>query len=193
MTEKEKVDMYMEKYNDFYTSYPIIVRYMLSLQYNHEAFKKFLKKCRTNIPRKGAKHSEIQDVRFQNQAYYIREMYVQHQKSKHGKGHINYKTADRIFNYSLSQLRKETIVFKKKMENIKKQIEDEDNKSGKEIISELVTKINSGELMNDDIEDDAIDILNSIIDMQNNTQKEMGEVIASGILGSGTIDINKDM
>ena len=54
---------------------------ILQFQYNSNAFKRFLEKCRKNVPPANSKHNKVEDVKFQNQAYYVQYLYEEYQKS----------------------------------------------------------------------------------------------------------------
>lgn len=190
LNEKQKLDPFIDKYNEFATSYPIILKYMVfQRQYSSIAFKKFLEKCRRNLPGQMAKHKEILDVRFQNQAFYIKQLYIENKK-KMGH-HINYKIADKVFNETLSNLRKEKSEFEERYKEIKKKINLEDIDNGKLLISELVTKVKSGYVLDNEEESDAIKLLEAMLKIQKQSQDVIDSAVSDSIIGSESINITK--
>ena len=148
LTNKQKLEPFVEKYKTFSNSFPIILKYMVfEKQYNNIAFKRFLKKCRDNVPPQGAKHAEIEDVKFQNQSSYIQYLYEEAVKS--GKGHINNKISKKIFNDAYNHLRKEKKSFEEKYEETKEKIEEEKKENTKLLLAELLNKIKNGDKIED--------------------------------------------
>ena len=158
MTLKQKLDPYIEKYKDFSNSYPIILKYMiLQFQYNSNAFKRFLEKCRNNVPLPGSKHKEIEDVKFQNQAYYIQYLYEEYQK---GKGHIDRRKANEIFTEAYIKLRKEKKDFETSYEEIKEKIDNENKNNAKSLLTKLTSLIEKDFAKNDsELRDDSYKLL----------------------------------
>ncbi len=182
MTEKQKLDPFIDKYSDFSTGYQLIMKYMIfKLQYNPKAFKRFLEVCRKNLPPPSAKQSEIQNIRFENQSRYAQYLYEEYQKSKNQ--HIDNKTSQRIFDETLKSLRKEKREFEKKYEEVKEKLDHEKIDEGREVISQLVTKIKSGCSLDADEEDDAIELLNIILKMQQEQQDSIDNAVKDGIKG----------
>ena len=182
MNEKQKLDPFIDKYPDFSKSYQLVLKYMIfNLQYNSNAFKRFLERCRKNIPSATAKHAEIQDIRFQNQASYVLYLYEEYQNSKNQ--HINKKTSQRLFDETLKNLRKEKKEFEKKYKEAKNKIESEKIEQGKEVLSNLVTQIKSGKDLNDDDQFDAIELLNAILGMQKQQQDDIDNTTKDCIKG----------
>ena len=143
-TNKQKLEPFVEKYKTFSNSFPIILKYMIfENKYNNIAFKRFLKKCRDNVPPQGAKHSEIEDVKFQNQSSYIQYLYEE--AIRKGKGHINNKISKKIFNDAYTHLRKEKMSFEEKYEETKEKIEEENKENTKVLLVDLLKKIKNGE------------------------------------------------
>lgn len=186
MTAKQKIDPFIEKYKDFSTSYQIILKYMIfELQYSPIAFSRFLSRCRDNLPKPNAKHDEIQDVRFENQAKYVQYLYEENQKRKNQ--HINYSVARNIFNSALESLRKEKKEFVKKYDVAKNKLDNEKINRGKEIVSELITKIKSGNLLDDMQEEEAIELLEQVLKMQKEQQQSIDDTVKDSVRGATKI------
>ena len=83
MSDNEKINIYQKtKFKEFYTSYPIVCRYMICMgQFSVKAFNRFLKKCETmsTLPQKrGSEASEEQWI--MRQADYVRYLWESYQK-----------------------------------------------------------------------------------------------------------------
>lgn len=137
---KQKLDPFVEKYKEFGTGYPIILKYMIfKFQYDVDAFKRFLEKCRQNLPSKTAKHDEVEDMRFQNQSYYVQYLFEEHEK-KNGR-HIDQRVAKKVFNETYEQLRKEKEEFTQDFEDTKEQLDIETTSNIKESLADLAMLI----------------------------------------------------
>jgi hypothetical protein len=143
MKDCDKLDIYQDKYKEFYNAYPIVCRYMVCLgQYSKKAFRKFLLKC------KNVRHSSenrmdkdyMADQWVMRQSDYIRFLWEDYQK-----GHYNTKESHGVWSHAYATLTKEFKDFKLQEKNIETQL-NIDNKNNKcELVKELVSRISNNE------------------------------------------------
>lgn len=166
LKDKEKMEMFASKHIQFNTCYPIIMKKMiLELLYNEQAFRRFLEKSRKNLPPANAKHAEREDIKLQNQAYYIQYLYEEQQRSKRSKGYIDKRISTKIFEDAYSKLRKEKRTFEERYKETKELLEKEKAENSKSILHDVLQNIRDGhDIANANSE--VIDLLRTIKDMK---------------------------
>jgi hypothetical protein len=141
MKDNDKLEIYQNKYKDFYSAYPIVCRYMVCLgQYSAKAFKKYLLKCKniTYTIEERKNREFISDQWVRRQADYIRFLWEAYQKQ-----HYNEKEARGIWTHAYKTLNKEFIDFKSQEKKIENQLNDDKLKNKKELMKELISRISN--------------------------------------------------
>ena len=139
MKDHEKVEIYQKsKFKEFYTSYPIVCRYMICMgQFSIKAFKRFLKKCESMsaVPQKresGA--SEEQWV--MRQADYVRYLWEAYQTQ-----HFSATESKNIWKHAYETLQQEFKDFKDMHKEVEEKLKVDEKFNKSELVKELVGRI----------------------------------------------------
>jgi hypothetical protein len=140
-SDSEKIDIYQKsEFNEFYTKYPIVCRYMVCMgQFSNKAFKRYLLKCKSMSAIKHTDKPDAEDEWVQRQADYIRYLWEAYQKQ-----HFNTADAQEIWQQAYNMLTQEFTDFKELHKEVeaKLKIDDKFNKSSmvKELLQRLATE-----------------------------------------------------
>jgi hypothetical protein len=157
-TDSEKLNHYREKYQEFYNSFQIVLKYMvLQNQFDEDAFLLFLKKCRDSqidtkqtafnqMPnqvrrevtddQKSGKLNEKELLWLENQSYYVEYLAKNIQYKKSGR-HVPYNELIFIRNQAFNLLKKEMSDFRKEFYKKDENIKKEDTAIQEELIKDM--------------------------------------------------------
>ena len=139
LEDNKKVEYYQNtEFKQFYTTYPIVCRYMICMgQFSTKAFRRFLVKS-MNMAKQPIKREKgyNEDQWIQRQADYIRYLWESYQNS-----HFNRKDSDNIWKHAYEMLKKEFSDFRKMHEEISSKLKEEKKLNKKELIKEIVGRI----------------------------------------------------
>lgn len=135
MKDTIKIDLYEKsEFKDFYTSFPLVSRYMICMgQFTEKAFTRFLKKRAVLMP---ANQQLSEDDWLKSQAFYIRYLWESYQKK-----HFNMSDAQKIYDNAYETLTKETADFKAMHDNIEKKLETDEKRSKSEMVKEVLGRL----------------------------------------------------
>jgi RNA polymerase-interacting CarD/CdnL/TRCF family regulator len=139
MSDSEKINIYQKsKFKEFYTSYPIVCRYMICMgQFSVKAFNRFLKKCETmnTFPQKrGSEASEEQWI--MRQADYVRYLWESYQKQ-----HFSTVESQNIWKHAYDTLKQEFKEFKDMHKKVEDKLKTDEKFNKAELVKELVNRI----------------------------------------------------
>jgi len=148
MEDMKKVELYQKgEFKDFYTTYPIVSRYMICMgQFSNKAFKRFLDKCK--VMAKEAKPGEGEDQWIMRQADYVRYLWEAYQK-----GRFTTKESQNIWKHSYETLKKEFDDFKNMHKETEEKLKKAEKYNKAELVRELTSRVaNNEQKLNDDSE-----------------------------------------
>lgn len=143
MKDSDKLEIYQNKFKEFYSAYPIVCRYMVCLgQYSAKAFKKYLLKCKnvTHTIEERQNREFMSDQWVKRQADYIRFLWEAYQKQ-----HYKEKDAQGIWQHAYKTLTKEFSDFKSQEKQIEDRLKKDDNQHKKELVKELIARVSNNE------------------------------------------------
>lgn len=140
MSDNEKVDLYRKgEFKDFYTTYPIVCRYMICMgQFSNKAFKRFLSKCKVMMTQ--AKQGDGDDQWIMRQADYVRYLWEAYQK-----GRFTADEAQSIWKHSYDTLAKEFKDFKDMHKETEEKLKKDEMYNKASLVKELAARVANNE------------------------------------------------
>ena len=140
MEDRKKVELYQKgEFKDFYTTYPIVCRYMICMgQFSNKAFKRFLNKCK--VMAKEAKPGEGEDQWIMRQADYVRYLWEAYQK-----GRFKAEDSQAIWKHSYDTLTKEFKDFKDMHKDTEEKLKRDEKFNKAALVKELTSRIANNE------------------------------------------------
>jgi len=154
--EEYKQEYFKNKYPEFFESFPIVVKYMLTQdKFEVNAFKRFLEKCRTNIakgstynntiPKRGTRRLTPSEEKWlENQAYYTQYL-VEEYRKRIGQ-RITPTEANFIRSKQLESLRNEMMDFRSNFEKIAEKLKAEQLQNDNKLLLEYAELLKEGKI-----------------------------------------------
>lgn len=172
LSDKEKIDSVSLKFHAFQKEFPIVSRYLICMgQYSKKAFERYLIKIKNFKPPDVRDKDYMEDQWVRRQADYVRYLWESYQRK-----HYNQKEAQSIWQQAYKSLKKEFSDFKNMHSDIEKELKKTDKVNKKELVSELLKRLSSGEqTLDDESMKQLVEVMNVRL-MQQRKEKAMEEI-----------------
>jgi len=139
LDDNKKVEYYQgTEFKQFYTTYPIVCRYMICMgQFSTKAFRRFLVKSVNFAKQPVSREKGYNEEQWiQRQADYIRYLWESYQNV-----HFDKKDSNNIWDHAYKMLKKEFADFRKMHEDISAKLKEDKKLNKKELVKEMIERM----------------------------------------------------